>query len=204
MKFLFIGNSHTYYNDMPHLFQRICEENGMDAEVTMLAHGGKGLDFHRAEPEVRFNILYGNYDYIILQHLAHPFDDEDMMFESAAEIDRYIQNTRSKKVLYMTWAQKNNPSGQARMTKAYKELSKKLSGSVVAPVGIAWWRFLEGNPPVDLFDSDGRHASPIGSQLVAYTLFSTMFGRRADAKGSLNQLLSQTAFETVCEFQKNN
>lgn len=170
----------------------------------MLAHGGKGLDYHRAEPEVRFNILYGNYDYIILQHLAHPFNDEELMFESAAEIDRYIQNTRSKKILYMTWEKKDNPEGQTRMANAYRELSKKLSGSVVAPVGLAIWKFTRSHPHIDLFDADGRHASPIGSQLAAYTMFSTMFSKPAEAKGSVNQALSQTAYETVTEFQKED
>ncbi len=47
MRVLFIGNSHTYYNDMPHLFAQICQEKGIDTEVTMLAHGGKGWDFPR-------------------------------------------------------------------------------------------------------------------------------------------------------------
>ena len=47
MKFLFIGNSHTFRNDMPHIFQMICEKNGIDAQVTMLAHGGKTLAFHQ-------------------------------------------------------------------------------------------------------------------------------------------------------------
>ena len=29
MRVLFIGNSHTYYNDMPHLFAQICREKGI-------------------------------------------------------------------------------------------------------------------------------------------------------------------------------
>ena len=70
MRVLFIGNSHTYYNDLPERFRQICVSEGVPVEVTMLAHGGKGLDFHRNEPEVRFNILYGNYDWVVLQHLA--------------------------------------------------------------------------------------------------------------------------------------
>ena len=59
MKVLFIGNSHTYFNDMPHLFAEICRENHAEVEVTMLAHGGRGWDFHLEEPEVQFNIRYG-------------------------------------------------------------------------------------------------------------------------------------------------
>ena len=49
---LFVGNSYTYFNDMPHMFAEICRSSGADVEVTMLTHGGKGWDFHVDEPEV--------------------------------------------------------------------------------------------------------------------------------------------------------
>ena len=71
MKTLFIGNSHTYFNDMPAIFQKICRENGIDMHVTMLTQGGMGLDYHAKQPEVRFNILFGGYDIVVLQHTAH-------------------------------------------------------------------------------------------------------------------------------------
>ena len=36
MRVLFIGNSHTYFNDMPALFAAFCRQSGVDMEVTML------------------------------------------------------------------------------------------------------------------------------------------------------------------------
>ena len=33
MKVLFIGNSYTYFNDLPALFCRICQKNGYEAEA---------------------------------------------------------------------------------------------------------------------------------------------------------------------------
>ena len=39
MRTLFIGNSHTYFNDMPKIFADICRENGVDMQVTMLTQG---------------------------------------------------------------------------------------------------------------------------------------------------------------------
>ena len=68
MRTLFIGNSHTYYNDMPGIFKEICKENGIDMQVTMLTKGGMGLDYHADNEQTRFNILYGDYDFVILQH----------------------------------------------------------------------------------------------------------------------------------------
>ncbi len=33
MKVLFIGNSYTYFNDMPKLFENLSRENGKDVQV---------------------------------------------------------------------------------------------------------------------------------------------------------------------------
>ena len=44
MKVLFVGNSHTYFNDMPRLFAEMCGRlTGTEAEVTMLAYPGRSL-----------------------------------------------------------------------------------------------------------------------------------------------------------------
>ena len=59
---LFIGNSHTYFNDMPLMVQWRAEEDGYDCRVVMLAHGDWYLAQHVEEPDVRFNILFGGYD----------------------------------------------------------------------------------------------------------------------------------------------
>ena len=66
LRILFIGNSHTYFNDMPIMVARRFREDGYDCEVTMIAHGGWFLEQHAQEPEVRFNILYVHYDYVVL------------------------------------------------------------------------------------------------------------------------------------------
>ena len=45
MRTLFIGNSHTFYNDMPNILKEICKENGIDMQVAMLTKGGMGFVF---------------------------------------------------------------------------------------------------------------------------------------------------------------
>lgn len=197
MRILFIGNSHTYYHDLPERFRQICISQGTQAEVTMLAHGGKGLDFHSEEPETRFNILYGNYDWVVLQHLAHPFVQEEKMFEAAKKIDRYIRQTRAKKLLYMTWSEEENPEGQERMASAYRQLGRDLAAEV-APVGIAWWEYLDRYPDARLFDKDGRHATPLGSSLAACVIYEAMFRpQEAVACGAVDLQTARLAHAVV-------
>ena len=126
MRVLFIGNSHTYYNDMPHLFAQICQEKGIDTEVTMLAHGGKGWDFHLEEPEVKFNIEYGGYDAVILQHKAHPMGDLSVMEQCGKELIRRVQEAGARPVLYMTWTTKaDGEAAQPAMSNAYRKLQQE-------------------------------------------------------------------------------
>ncbi len=53
---LFIGNSHTYYHDLPLMVQDQAIDAGYDCRVTMIAHGGWYLAQHAEEPDVRFNM----------------------------------------------------------------------------------------------------------------------------------------------------
>ena len=91
LNILFIGNSHTYYNDMPFLVCQCAEEAGFDCRVAMLAHGGWHLAQHAEEQEVRFNILYGRYDYVILQEHAHPFAPEKEFLTAVTKLCQWIR-----------------------------------------------------------------------------------------------------------------
>lgn len=53
LRLLFIGNSHTYCNDMPLMAAKKARAAGYDCEVTMIAHGGWFLAQHVEEPDVR-------------------------------------------------------------------------------------------------------------------------------------------------------
>lgn len=174
MRVLFIGNSHTYYNDMPHLFAQICREREIDMEVTMLAHGGKGWDFHLEEPEVRFNIYHGRYDAVILQHTAHPMGDLSVMEKCGKELIRWVREAGARPVLYMTWTTKaDGEAAQPAMSGAYRKLQQETDCEL-APVGEKWWEFHRAHPEVELYAQDGQHASPEGSRLAATVIADTL------------------------------
>lgn len=170
MKVLFIGNSHTYFNDMPKMFADICRDNHRDVEITMLAHGGKGWDFHVNEPEVRFNILYGGYDAVVLQHTAHPMGDLEVMAQSGKTLIEWIKKSGARAILYMTWTtKKDGEAAQGFMSQAYRRIQQE-TGCELAPVGEAWWNYHREHPEEELYAEDGRHASKLGSHLAAETI----------------------------------
>lgn len=173
MRTLFIGNSHTYFNDMPKIFQDICKENGIDMQVAMLTKGGMGLDYHAENEQTRFNILYGDYDFVILQHVAHPMGEYEVMEEAADKIMEWIRQTKAEACYLMTWTEKDNESFQPEMSRRYRKLAEK-HGCPVAPVGDKWWEMIHKNSSAGLYAEDGRHASLAGSRLVAETIYTTL------------------------------
>ena len=133
LRILFIGNSHTYFNDMPAMVAEKARKAGFDCEVTMIAHGGWYLEQHVQEPDVRFNILYGHYDYVVLQEFSHPFGPEEKFFGAVRTLNQWIREAKSKPVIYMTWARKEEKEVQPRMTAANKQIAKEI-GALLAPV----------------------------------------------------------------------
>ena len=180
MRILFIGNSHTYVNDMPAIFQEIAEAEGYQVEVTMLAQSRFYLLEHVQMPDTAFNIRYGNYDYVVLQEHAHPFGPVEEYVQGASDLNAWAVEAGARVVLYETWSQKNDSDGQAEITKANQDLAETL-GAVLAPVGTRWWEKIEEDPEIELYASDGAHASPEGSRLAAQVIWESIRNDRADS-----------------------
>ncbi len=176
LNLLFIGNSHTYYNDMPLMVQRRAAEAGYDCRVAMIAHGGWFLAQHAKEPDVRFNILYGGYDYIILQEYAHPFGPEEKYREAAVALNKLIREAGSIPVIYETWSKKSEPEMQPHMNEVHARIAAGI-GALLAPVGENWWSCQKNRPTPEMYAGDGAHASAAGSDFAAGYIWETI---RAD------------------------
>jgi hypothetical protein len=170
LNLLFIGNSHTYYNDMPLLVKRRTEEAGYSCRVTMIAHGGWFLAQHAEEPDVRFNILYGGYDYVIMQEHAHPFGPEESFREAAVKLNALIRQACGKPIIYETWSGKDEPEAQANMNIIHQRVAREID-ALLAPVGENWWGYMKSWPDLEMYDEDGAHASRTGSDFAAKTIW---------------------------------
>lgn len=66
-KILFIGNSMTYFNDMPNLFESIANEKGKNVDVSYYAPGGTGFVNHHTDNQVYSLLQNNNWEAVILQ-----------------------------------------------------------------------------------------------------------------------------------------
>ncbi|NCB33728.1 MAG: hypothetical protein EOM64_07590 [Erysipelotrichia bacterium] len=178
MKILFVGNSHTYFNDMPHLFSTMMEQGtGSYAEADMLAYSGRDLQWHRQEYfSLRYQLLYGHYDWCIIQQAAHPFPPEEQTFADAKWIIDLCHVLRIKPAVVTTWSKKGQPEIQDQMNAFYRHLTEETDALSV-PVGDAWQIVRINHPDIELYWADGAHASPTGDYLTAMVLYGAISGQ---------------------------
>ena len=210
---LFIGNSHTFFNDLPEMFAELARAGGYEVEVDMSAQGGWSLSDHAASTITLNKIEQQDWDYVILQERTSLIVDNPD--EQSYPAIRLLYDKISEKatlILFMTWGPrdglpylgyKNFDDTQAQICSGYMDIANELD-VMVAPVGIAWQNGIEKESQLNLWNSDGTHPSREGSYLSACIFYAIIFQKspegltyRADLSEEIAQFLQIIATETV-------
>jgi hypothetical protein len=172
---LFIGNSFTARNDLPGLVARLAEVRGKSLQHRLISAGGASLRTHWNAGEALKAIQEGQCDCVVLQEQSTlPVKNAKRMHENVRLFDEAIQAAGAKTVLYMTWARQDAPESQQAITDAYADIGRELAATV-APVGLAWQRFLRQHGRPALHDKDQSHPTPAGSYLAACVFLAVLF-----------------------------
>lgn len=175
LKVLFVGNSFTARNDLPGLIGRLAEARGKRLEHRLISAGGASLRQHWNAGAARTAIQEGRYDRVVLQEQSTlPVKNAGRMHENVRLFDAAIKAAGATTVLYMTWARLNAPESQQAITDAYAAIGRELTATV-APVGLAWQRFLGRHDEPVLHDKDQSHPTLAGSYLAACVLLAVLF-----------------------------
>jgi hypothetical protein len=180
LRVYFVGNSLTFYNNMPAMVQALAREAGETKQLDwqMFASSSFTLQNHWNNGAPLQGIRTGNYDYVILQEQSTgPLDDNADFVIYATKFDVEIKATGAKTILYETWALKSAPlqDTQNQLNRAYTTLGSQL-GAKVSPVGQAWRLARMRVPQIVIFNSDGKHPTPAGSYLIACVHYCVLYG----------------------------
>ena len=188
-KVLMIGNSHTYFNNLPKMFEQVglADQSPRRVRCEMIVKGGATLQEHwdagKAVPAIR----QGKWDFVILQEqstLGVTFlveglpriADASYYFAAAHRFDDVIRKSGAKTVVFAFWARENAPK-EDRDALAYDHLKLGQDlGAIVAPVGLAWQAVRNPKARAALYHDDHSHPKPEGSYLAACTLYAACFG----------------------------
>jgi len=189
LNILFVGNSYTYYNDMPQTyFVKEAAEAGYSATVTTVTKGGAYLSQY-AELESEHGKLLSekingqHYDFAVLQDQSlNPILDEERFLKSVEMLKKLIDADHF--VLYATWGRNAGSPQLEELGLTGEEMTEKLSLAYnkaaklydmrVAEVGKA---FLQYETRDDLYNEDKSHPSSIGSSVAAHVIFETVVSR---------------------------
>ena len=190
MKVLFIGNSYTYYNDSPKIFEALSLENGIDVSVDSVTKGGRKL-YENLDPDDENNkkikelISINDYDALFLQeHSNLPITSFSDFRRGVIGLCDLIKATRV--ILYTPWGYKDgspkldslgitNEEMTSEIYAAYKKVADEI-GAQLSPVGLAFANMKKLSPDTELYNPDKTHPSLIGSLIAATCHYKTLFG----------------------------
>ncbi len=205
MKILFLGNSFTYFNDMPGM---LSELSGGTIECESVTRGGAFLSEYADEnSEVRRHLdallLAGNrYDFTVLQEQSLlPAKEPATMLESVRRVVVLIPDTRF--VLYQTWSYARGSEKLADTGFSFEEMTGHLAhayrgaadalGLALVPVGDA---FAEAERRgLALYLDDSSHPNAAGSYLAACLFYRAFTGRNVAGFDTLPGVSAADAHE---------
>lgn len=182
LQVLFVGNSYTYYYDMPQtFFTDMAAKVGYDAEVTSITAGGYFLsqyvDPDDAEGQRLRAVISGKrFDCVVLQEQStNAIEDEERFFFGVQQLMELIDADRY--ILYATWGRNDGSKDLVKLGLTRQEMTEKLSaaygkaakryGAEVAEVGKAFWEYSLTHDKDELYNPDMSHPSALGSEIAA-------------------------------------
>lgn len=202
VKYLFIGNSYTYYHTYPMIFKEIAWHEGHYADCNIFISGGYTMKAHLANKYSREAVAKGGYDYVFLQDqsilptLIGTADDAGSVEQMQKMVDNVLKySPKAKPIIEITWGRKhgNNAFGkykpllekypqfytdyeamQARLIEVVTAEAEAV-GADLSPVGVAWRIVRRERPEIELYWRDAHHQSYAGSYLAAAVAYQVIY-----------------------------
>jgi len=202
MNILFIGNSYTFYNDLPSMFEGLAKENGKNVCTFSITEGGRRLikfqDQEDPYTKKLESLLAKEYfDVVFLQEQSIlPASEYETFFSGVEHLVYKLKDNAKRIILYSTWGRKNgspdlenrgwtNESMTAILANAYEKAADAL-GLEVSYVGKAFKRASDASVNLELHDPDKSHPSYAGSVLAALTHYKQVFGKLPERTDSID------------------
>ena len=179
-KILFVGNSTTFFFNIPYKVFYIAQSAGINIEVEYCCGGGAYLSQY-ADPSNQLGALFKSklnatkYDYVVLQDNGNADYAESQ--PALEKLVPMIRATGAEVVLYKRYSSNDDPAQRPasayRHEVNYTKLAETYDIEKVAPVADAFLICTEKYPKINLYHTDDSHHSDIGGYLSACVLAMT-------------------------------
>lgn len=197
---LFIGNSLTFYNDMPtEFFEPIARMAGYNVKITEITNPGHYLCEHANMQDefgakVRKALAENKFDYVIMQDQSRSSIVGTVEFyDSVRVLSELVKRSGAQLCLYSTWgyAEEKTASPTAKelagSTEGMEMMIRSAYSAIADEVGAKCIRAGAGmtyaykNSDLNIYYEDYQHPSAIGSCIEGWSLFCDIFGVSPEA-----------------------
>ena len=178
-KILFVGNSFTFFWNMPQLVSAMAESQGVSINSYQSTVSGSSLEQHWKGEKgslTRKKIDENNWDYVVLSdHSLRTIDAPEKFREYGGKFIDLVRLKGAEPIFMITWSYKDNPSMQKIISKEYIKLANDFNVKVF-PVGPIWDAIIKDNSNIDLY-FDNKHPSSVGSYLISLIITKSLTGK---------------------------
>lgn len=201
MKLLFIGNSLTFYYDIPGTLANLAGAANDWFTYRSDLVSGSTLQDHISNQNTMALIDSGAFDIVMLQEYSNrstiPNDRDNLMYPAARTFSAHVTAHGEKTMFYETWGYPYGDPGHCwlydtpaeyqgcgsvnmliAVRMGYARIANELSAAI-SPVGLAWLTVLTERPDINLYynTTGDYHPNPTGSYLGACVHYASIFGR---------------------------
>lgn len=175
---LFVGNSLTYYNDMPAMVSALYEAHrpAVKVQAKVVAQPGASIADHLSDKEFNNVLETGDFDFVVVQEIGGwplcPDDFEGCQGSVPALKKAFALSraARAKPIWYSTW--QANREAQEALSNLVRDIAVD-DNVTVADAGAAIYEFGKPNGIDGVLEKDG-HPDCLGSWVAAVTIANAM------------------------------
>jgi hypothetical protein len=179
MRVLFVGNSFTYFFNLPQVVSSMAENQGVTIVTRQSTVGGSTLEEHWKELKgTRTRKLLDSlkWDYVVINnHSLITVDDPAKFMDYSKKFIDLIRSKGAKPIIMQTWGYKSNPLLIRPIMTEYAKLAQS-TGADMVPAGELFMEARKWRPDLELFQDD-KHPSSNGTYLLGLAFFKYFTGK---------------------------
>jgi len=178
LRVLFIGNSLTYWNDLPAMVEALAEASGAARPTCeAVVSGGYSLEDHWNEGAAQKAIARGGWDVMVLQQgPSASTEGRRSLLEYARRFAQEIRRAGARPALYMVWPSTSRKGDFDGVAESYRQAAAETKG-LLFPAGEAWRAAWRRDSKLELYSPDGLHPTVAGSYLAALTIYQQLYAK---------------------------
>ena len=179
---LFVGNSLTYFNDLPYIVEALADSvpgltPAQRLSPAMVAFPDFALEDHWADATAVRAIAQGKWSIVVLQQGSSALEESRVNLRQwTKKFDERIRAVGARTAMYAVWPFASRQFDFDRVNESYTLAATDVNG-MLFPVGEAWRAAWRRDPNLELDGPDGLHPSVRGSYVAGLVIASMVLDR---------------------------